>query len=112
MSGLDANSYQKKIYCHVQNQLNAIALILEAVDQHTGPDWNNILVKPNVHISTVLLRALEKLSENSFAMRMTKRSNQFKWICGGAILGLAMVPLLFAARKLMQAGNFFVIYHE
>lgn len=96
MHGLKASEYQEKIHCQVRNQLNAIALILEAIEEHSGANWNNILVKPNAYISIVLLRALEQISEHSNAMKFKKQSYQFKWLFCGAILGL-----FFAARKMM-----------
>lgn len=75
---MPANDYQEKIYCHIQNQLNAIAIILEAVQQHSGSDWDNILVKPNTYISTVLLQMLKNISENTYVMRMMKQNIPFK----------------------------------
>lgn len=96
MHGLKASEYQEKIHCQVRNQLTAIALIQEAIEEHFGSNWNNILVKPNAHISIVLLRALEQLSEHSNAMEFKKQSYQFKWLFCGAILGL-----FFAARKMI-----------
>lgn len=91
LDGMKANDYQEKIYCQVRNQLNAIALILEAVEQHTDSQRNNILVKPNVYISMILVRALENVSTNS-----KKQINHFTWICCGAALAF-----FFAARKMM-----------
>lgn len=97
MNGLKAHEYQEKIHCHVRNQLNAIALILEAIEEHSGSNWNNILVKPNVYISVAILRALEEISAHSTAMKFKKSNHQFKWIFGGVILGL----FAFAAKKML-----------
>lgn len=96
MSGLKAADYQEKIHCQVQNQLSAIAIVLEAIEQSTDADWNNILVKPNAYISIMILRALGQISERSNAIQMKKRSNVCKWICGGAVLAL-----FCAAKKMM-----------
>lgn len=96
MHGLKANEYREKIHCQVRNQLNAIALILEAIEEHSGSNWNNVLVKTNVYISIALLRALEQISIHSNAMKFKKQSYQFKWVFCGALLGL-----FFAARKVM-----------
>lgn len=92
---MPANDFQEKIYCHIQNQLNAIAIILEAVEQHSDSDWDNILVKPDTYISTVLLRMLNNISENTYTMRMMKQNNPFKWIC------YVGIPALFFARKML-----------
>lgn len=96
MSGLKAADYQEKIYRQAKNQLSAIAIVLEAVEQSIDSNWNNILVKPNAYISMVILRALEQISIQSNAIQMKKRSNVGKWIFGGAILAI-----FCAAKKMM-----------